>query len=150
VKPISHASLAAVLAAATSPGEGDAAGSDDPPLLDRAQVEDMCRMLGSERTGRQIALFLREAEEMIAGIAGIAASAGAPGDAAALRRSVHRLAGSAAVLGAGALQAHLQTVEAALAEDDGRFDMEALRAVWAETEAAFRGFQSESEPSERV
>ena len=142
VKPISRASLADVLARAATGrvyahAPDDAAGADGRrDILDRAQVDDLRATLGTERAARQIGLFLREADELVAAVARPAPAAGT---AEALRASIHRLAGSAAVLGASALHAHLQRVETDLATGSAGqpVDADALRALVADTAAAF-------------
>jgi PAS domain S-box-containing protein len=146
IKPISRGSLAAIVErlARRGPADGPRASSDtgsgDAMIVDEAQIGEMRELLGAERTVRHIDLFLAEAEDLLATIAG--AADGGEG-AAGIRAAVHRLAGSAGILGATALQAHLQELEAELAARPGAatVDATALRAAVSATKLALRRIQ---------
>ena len=146
IKPISRATLGSLVEriAARAP-----AGAQPPPgpegqrdgtAINEAQIEEMRQLLGAERTARQIGLFLKEAEDLLARMPGtIPAGAGV----AEMREAVHRLAGSAGILGASDLHARLQELEASLAAhpDAAPFDVKALHATASATMLALKQVQ---------
>jgi PAS domain S-box-containing protein len=156
IKPISRASLAAILASA--PGRGaaghptriraDATGRGTT-ILDQSHIEDMRTLLGEERTVRQIGLFLTEADDFVAEMSR-AVAAGA--SAGAVGASVHRVAGSAAIFGATAFTQHLRQIEADLAahSDATRVDVMALQVVASDTLGALRRVQDKLASSDRT
>jgi CheY-like chemotaxis protein len=150
VKPISRASLAAVLASVSGHGTtGEPAARAEAALLDENHIEEMRALLGSERTARQIGLFLIETDDFVAEMSR-AVAAGT--DAEALRASVHRAAGSAAILGAAAFREHLRQLEADLAEhpDTARVDVGALQRVASDTVSALRRVQERLESAAKA
>jgi CheY-like chemotaxis protein len=150
VKPISRASLAAVLASVSGHGTTrEPAARAEAALLDENHIEEMRALLGSERTARQIGLFLIETDDFVAEMSR-AIAAGT--DAEALRASVHRAAGSAAILGAAAFREHLRQLEADLAEhpDTARVDVGALQRVASDTVSALRRVQERLESAAKA
>jgi PAS domain S-box-containing protein len=156
IKPISRASLAATLARALLrgvPGQPAAiradAASRDLPLLDETHIGELRALLGEERTVRQIGQFLIEADDFVAGMSRAVAEGASAG---AVRASVHRVAGSAAILGATALHEHLRRIEADLAahSDTTQVDVMALQVVASETLSALRLVQGGMVPSDQT
>jgi CheY-like chemotaxis protein len=140
IKPISRTSLGAVLDRVSGSAAGvartdDAPAAHDASLVDEAHVAEMRALLGDERTARQIALFLSEIDALLREVTEAPASGTAAPD---LRASVHRAAGSAAILGATALREHLGGLETRLAADaaPGAGDARALEAVALDTRHA--------------
>jgi len=155
IKPISRRSLAEILTRVSLRGvaghpaiRADAA-SRDTTLLDETHIEEMRTLLGEERTVRQIGLFLIEADDFVTEMSR-AVAAGA--SAGAVRATVHRVAGSAAILGATALNEHLRQLEANLAahSDTTHVDVMALQVVASETLSALRLVQDRIGPSEQT
>jgi CheY-like chemotaxis protein len=155
VKPISRASLAAVVMEVSGRGptaEAILVGNEvsrAATLLDETHIAEMRTLLGAERTARQIGLFLVEADEFVAEMSR-AVAAGA--NAGAIRASVHRMAGSAAILGATALREHLQQLEAGLAADPDttRMDVGALQAVALDTLREMRRVRTQLVPPDQT
>jgi CheY-like chemotaxis protein len=136
IKPISRMSLGAVLERWAGVARAqDAPAAHDAPLVDEAHVAEMRALLGDERTARQIALFLSEIDALVRAVTEAPASGTAAPD---LRASVHRAAGSAAILGATALREHLGGLETRLAADaaPGDGEAEALETVASDTRHA--------------
>jgi CheY-like chemotaxis protein len=138
IKPISRTSLGAVVERVSGAGvarAGDAPAAHDALLVDEAHVAEMRALLGDERTARQIALFLSEIDALVRAVTEAPASGTAAPD---LRASVHRAAGSAAILGATALREHLGGLETRLAADTapGVGEAEALETVASDTRHA--------------
>jgi PAS domain S-box-containing protein len=156
IKPISRASLAAVVARhalGATDGEPDTGAdpvSGDAGLIDGTHVEEMRALLGETRTSRQIALFLQEADDLVAQTAQAARDGAAGERADAVRAAIHRVAGSAAMLGAKALREHLRQLEDRLAAepDASRLDIAALRGVTSDTARALRRVQARLVPSD--
>jgi PAS domain S-box-containing protein len=155
VKPISRESLAEIVRRlAGSSAIGHAVAHPDPSLqgktlIDAAHLDDMRSLLGQERTVEQIDLLLAEVDKLIAEIA----RANAAGEGAGpIGTSVHRVAGSAAILGAAALREHLQQLELDLAahpETTG-VDVRALQVLASETRDAFGRVWALPGPSEQT
>jgi PAS domain S-box-containing protein len=155
VKPISRASLAAVVARlshhriAVTTEPASCSGLADASIIDVKQIDELSVLLGPERTDRQIDLFLSEADELVAETLR-AVEAGAAAEE--IRAKVHRVAGSAAVIGATALRDHLREVEADLAEhaDATRVDAESLTALVSGTVVAFRRLRTDLRSPDRT
>ncbi|MCU0853734.1 MAG: response regulator [Rhodobacteraceae bacterium] len=148
IKPISRASLGTVIerfagrGTAGDPPSGGLGAPREATMVDRSQIAELRQLLGQERIVRQIGLFLKEAEDLVAEVSGQAPEGARSHD---IRASVHRVAGSAALLGATALRAHLQALETRLAGDGAvaHVDEEALRHVVSDTVRALRQVQDE-------
>jgi HPt (histidine-containing phosphotransfer) domain-containing protein len=111
----------------------------------------MCALLGDARTVGQIERFLGETDDLVAELAGAVAAGVTREDARALVASVHRVAGSAAILGATAMRECLARLEAGLAAggDATGPDVEALRDVATDTARALRQVMAGIAPSGR-
>jgi CheY-like chemotaxis protein len=146
IKPISRASLGDLIArfaGRQKKGESPSGGHSEPGgsmLVNEAQIEEMRQLLGAERTGRQIGLFLKEMEDLLATVS-LATTTGAR--ESDIRLAVHRLAGSAGMVGATALRAHLQEMETSLVThpDVAKVDVNALDATATATMLALRRVQ---------
>jgi len=105
----------------------------DPPLLDRAVLDDLFDYIGADAAQSIIGMFLGESRDFAARI-----SAAAP-DAAGrdiARRAAHSLKSSAGQLGAVALAAAAERVERAAEQGQSDFSelAEALQKCVSETE----------------
>jgi CheY-like chemotaxis protein len=146
IKPISRASLGDLIerfAGRQKTGESPSGAHSEPDgsmLVNEAQIEEMRQLLGAERTARQIGLFLKEMEDLLATVS-LAARTGAGGSE--VRPAVHRLVGSAGVIGATALRARLQELETILVmhPDVAKVDVDALEATASATMLALRRVQ---------
>jgi PAS domain S-box-containing protein len=148
VKPISRATLASVLerSARDDPHTGaDEADALPPPgadVIERAQLDELRQSLGDERTSRLVAMFVQETDAVVAEITDPTRPAG---NGREIRDKVHRLAGSAAVLGAGALRTCLSEIETLLLEQSrlDRTDAEALAIAWKNTRRTLEAYRGE-------
>jgi PAS domain S-box-containing protein len=106
----------------------------DPTLPDVGVTFcDMAESLGREKASRLIEAFQSEAEDLVGRMATQAWESNA---AVAKADAVHKLAGSASVLGAGTLRVALQRLEHAYRRDDAEAiddGVGELARVWAET-----------------
>ncbi|MEQ9259267.1 MAG: ATP-binding protein [Roseovarius sp.] len=135
-KPISLNSVREVLrrvsarleTAPAAPPQAPGASAIEGTMLNHAHLEELAGILGAARVGKLIESFLAE---MDAAVADIAASLVSGHVEAGLRAKVHHAAGSAALLGAEALQGALADLETALAE--GRMADAASRRSLDET-----------------
>lgn len=130
-KPLRLQALRALLAgqAVTPAGPADGQGQLDPQVLDQ-----LAEVLPGDRLGTMLDTFLDEGAAFIAGLDGFA---GLP--VALQTERLHRLAGSAAIFGATALQRRLARAEAALARGDTSGAAQVLQelpALWQETRRA--------------
>ncbi|GHE05538.1 hybrid sensor histidine kinase/response regulator [Allgaiera indica] len=137
-KPITRAALAAVLHRILGEGDAPAAAAastpqDEAGLLDLGHLVEMSEQLGAAFPG-----LLRRFEEEGAALLGAAPTETLP------PKALHRLAGSASVFGAVALQARLARAEAA-AEAGTDVDLASLRALWCRTLSALRAALDEDE-----
>jgi len=107
IKPITQAALRSAIAG--SSGEGDDAREEAPPLDPGAFLE-LQRALGPEKTAHFAEVFIAETDEMFA----TTVEERVAGDIETYRAAVHKVAGSAAVLGASGLNAHLARLEGLL------------------------------------
>jgi HPt (histidine-containing phosphotransfer) domain-containing protein len=92
-------------------------------------------------TREVIAMFLADAPLRLDAIAGALAA----GNAHALTQAAHALKGSAGNVGANAIQeaaVHLETLAADAMPADADAQLEHLRALWAQTEAAIAGWSA--------
>jgi CheY-like chemotaxis protein len=146
IKPISRASLGDLIErfagrerAEVSPS-GTHAELDGSMLVNEAQIEDMRQLLGAERTARQIGLFVKEMEDLLATVS-LSVTTGAR--AGEIMPAVHRLAGSAGVIGATALRTHLQELETSLVmhPDVAKVDVNTLEAAASATMLVLRRVQ---------
>ncbi|MCU0853888.1 MAG: ATP-binding protein, partial [Rhodobacteraceae bacterium] len=156
VKPISRATLGAVVQRVRSPRapERPTADAEPPPsapsLIDETHIAEMRALLGDARTVGQIERFLGEVDDLVEEVAASMA-AGVTGEGAReIRASVHRVAGSAAILGATAMREHLARLEAGLAAgaEVSGLDVEALRGVEVDTAQALRQVMAGMVPSD--
>jgi PAS domain S-box-containing protein len=146
VKPISRATLGAVVQRVRScqSPERRMADAEPPPgapaLLDETHIAEMRALLGDARTIGQIERFLGEADDLVTELVGEVAAGVTGEDTRAVKASVHRVAGSAAILGATAMREHLARLEAGLSADADAsgIDVEALRGIAADTARALR------------
>src|SRR5260221_7116689 len=107
----------------------------DPPLLDRAVLDDLFDYIGADAAQSIIGMFLGESRDFAARISA------APSDAAGrkiARRAAHSLKSSAGQLGAVALAAAAERVERAAEQGQSDFSelAEALQKCASETEVA--------------
>jgi CheY-like chemotaxis protein/HPt (histidine-containing phosphotransfer) domain-containing protein len=144
VKPISRDTLGAVLTRAvgraTGGGQptGSAVAPGEEPIIEAAQIAEMRELLGDARTARQIETFLEQIEDLVTETSQ-AISAGS--DAEVIRASIHRVAGSAGLLGAVVLREHLRLLETEIASqgDAACIDIPDLQEIVSDTAGAMRG-----------
>ena len=152
VKPISREALAEVvgrLAVSSAALHVNAVGDASvrgTAIVDSAHMDEMRALLGPARTMEQIDRFLGEVDALVEEVARVGA---VRGEAGALRASVHRIAGSSAILGAKALREHLQRLEARIAADPdaANVDVDALRGLVSETRQALVKVRARMDPS---
>lgn len=109
----------------------------EEPLIDQSRLADLIATLGKERAASLFQAFVDETDPVIAGWRGLDLVATPQGAAAmALQADAHRIAGSAALMGAARLRAHLAEAEAAGKAGDGMRLAEHLQQaadLWPET-----------------
>jgi two-component system, sensor histidine kinase and response regulator len=120
---------------------------EDETLLDRERLSalDDGTPQGKENTRRLVEIFLESGRESLARIR----AEHEAGDAQALARSLHRMKGGCATLGAVALTERIQAMEAALkAEGAGALgeDVGKLADLFARTEQALNRLPARSQP----
>jgi HPt (histidine-containing phosphotransfer) domain-containing protein len=99
-------------------------------MIDWGRVKDLRSEIGAEDFSDVVALFLEEADEVIARIS---ASAGAKG----LESDLHFLKGAALNLGFDALATVCQDGERRAAAGDVAIDLDRVRQVYTESKAKF-------------
>ncbi|QDC10061.1 hypothetical protein FHY55_12740 [Oceanicola sp. D3] len=131
-KPLSRAALERVIAdhAGTgAPGRGQA-----PPAVAGSYIDGLCDTLGVEALSGLLDRFGEEVETLVGFL-----ERSAEEDLAETAARTHKIAGSAATLGAVALRSALVTIEEAAKAGDGtalRDSIAALPRVWSETRPA--------------
>ncbi len=129
MKPLSKAALADVLA--THQGQWPSVPTSAIDHDHNAETRDV---LGAEGYARLAARFAQEAEDLLVWLHGAADT-----DLTEIAARSHKIAGSAAVFGAKALQSRLKQIEtAAKADDRDRVTslIAKLDTVWAQTRDA--------------
>lgn len=142
-KPVTRAALRHVLAKLTADA-GPAPGTSPPPapagsgaLLDEASLGDLGTTLGPERHATLIRAFIRETDPVFKQLAKTdLLTHRDSAQLAALQAAVHKIAGSAAMMGARGLHGRLASVESACKSGNPERAAQALDAalaIWPET-----------------
>ena len=84
-----------------------------PPLIDRAVLDELSRIIGAQGTRTVLALFVVECRGYLATIAEAGAQPADPGHRERARRAAHSLKSCAGQIGAAALSATAAAVELA-------------------------------------
>jgi PAS domain S-box-containing protein len=139
-KPLPRAELRAVLAGQSlAPPPTSAKPADDSPILKPEILAQLAEMLPPERFRATLAEFHAEAETLLSPSS--RADARRPGPE--LASQLHKLAGSAAIVGASAMQTTLGHAEAACLSGN-QLDLDRhlqhLQVLWEETQADLRPF----------
>lgn len=144
-KPVSREVLRQVLKQVTEPNQTREPAPDQParqaePFLDASIFGQLRETLGAAGTQRLVQGFLAETEPLIAQWATDAEGAVPERDGIeAMRHDVHKLAGSAAILGTARLRGRLAETETACKTGTGTEALNGLQKVvseWPETRAA--------------
>jgi len=132
IKPIGLDRLAGLLAAKPPSAPG---GNSGDLLWDRAVFDEMATAMGPDKLSTVLAQFTTEMNAACQGVFSVTHV----DDPAALKSEVHRLAGSAAIVGARALRETLHRAEAHLDAANGADALRELASVeecWGNTQAA--------------
>jgi HPt (histidine-containing phosphotransfer) domain-containing protein len=116
-----------------------------PPLIDRAVINDLSKYIGAETTRSVLTLFIAESRAYLAAIAEAGTQPSDPGRRDRARRAAHSLKSCAGQIGAASLSAAAAAVESSAT--DGAPDLAqavaSLRQCAEDTMHALREFLAE-------